>query len=474
MQPELFGAPRTLTNAWADFDADGDPDLFIGMNGPPNRLYRNDSGVFTDVAADAGIADARPTRAAAWADFDADGDPDLLVGFTPAGGPVLALYRNDGGRFTDVATQVGLRLDSAAVRQPAWIDLEPDGDLDLFLALRDKPNAFFRNDGGRFTNIAADIGLADTRRTVGAVWFDYDQDGDLDLYTGNMDGDANGLFRNDGGRFTDIAEATGLAWGGRAPREPANGTVRPCAADVDNDGRLDIFTANYGPNGLFLNRGNGRFTDVSAEWRIAIDARYDTCAFADIDHDGRLDLYVNGTVTGGVSYRDYLFLNRDDRFVEVTPAELRVEADHGVQWADFDRDGDLDIALTGATPEGMHSLLRNMLPTAAAERAIHVNVLDARGIATRAGAEIRAFAAGTRTLLATAMLDTGSGYDSQNSLPAHLGLPNTGRVDIEISFHSRNGRQRARLGDVDPRQLHTLTLHIDDTGVIRQTQRTPE
>jgi len=82
----------------------------------------------------------------------------------------------------------------------------------------------------------------------------------------------------------------------RKPGEPTNGTVRPCAADVDGDGRFDLFTANYGPNGLFLNRGAGRFEDASAAWGIAIDSRYDTCAFADIDHDGRLDLYVNGVL----------------------------------------------------------------------------------------------------------------------------------------------------------------------------------
>ena len=87
-----------------------------------------------------------------------------------------------------------------------------------------------------------------------------------------MDGDANGLYRNDKGRFTDVAEAAGVAWGGRAPRDAANGTVRPCAADVNGDGRFDLFMANYGPNGLFLNRGGGRFEDVSAAWGVAIDA----------------------------------------------------------------------------------------------------------------------------------------------------------------------------------------------------------
>ncbi len=281
--------------------------------------------------------------------------------------------------------------------------------------------------GGLFKDVAAEIGLADPRKSVGAVWFDADEDGDLDVYVGNMDGDANGLFRNDGGRFTDVAPAFGLEWGGRAARDAANGTVRPCAADADADGRLDLFMANYGPNGLFLNRGAGRFEDVSKAWGVSIDGRYDACAFADIDHDGRLDLYVNGTVTGGTSHRDYLFRGGRAGFEDVTPANLlALHADHGVQWADADGDGDLDLALTGSRPDGMHLLLINRLVAPAASRSIFVRVLDGAGRATRAGAEVRVFAAGTRRLLGTGLVDTGSGYNAQNDLPVHIGLPTTG------------------------------------------------
>src|SRR5215204_2585800 len=105
MQPDVLGAGANLTNAFADYDNDGDPDMFVAFDGKPNRLYRNDKGVFTDVAEAVGVADARPTRAAAWADVDADGDPDLLVGFTPSpGASVLKLYRNAAGTFTDVTT----------------------------------------------------------------------------------------------------------------------------------------------------------------------------------------------------------------------------------------------------------------------------------------------------------------------------------------------------------------------------------
>ncbi|MFN9255299.1 MAG: FG-GAP-like repeat-containing protein, partial [Gemmatimonas sp.] len=236
VQPALFAAPNSFVNALADVDGDGDLDLFVGFNGAPNRLYRNDGGTFVDVAAASGVADGRPTRAAAFGDWDADGDADLLVGFAPGAGPVLQLFRNDGGRFTDATTVAGLSMDSGAVRQPVWVDMDSDGDLDLFVAFRDRANALFRNEGGRLRDVAAEVGLADTRRSVGAVWADLDADGDLDVIVGNMDGDANGVFRNDRGRFTDVAEEWGLAWGGRTPRDPANGTVRPCVADVNGDG----------------------------------------------------------------------------------------------------------------------------------------------------------------------------------------------------------------------------------------------
>ena len=443
-QQELFAAGGSFVNAWADYDGDGDLDLFVGFDGTPNRLYRNDGGRFADAAAAAGIADARPTRAAAWGDADGDGDADLVVGFTVSkdSASILKFYRNSNGVFADDTKSVGLSTAMGAVRQPAWVDFDADGDLDLFVAFRDRANAMFRNDAGRFSDIASQVGLADQRRTVGAVWFDHDDDGDLDVIVGNMDGDANGLFSQEAGKFTDVAAAAGVAWGGRAPGDKTNGTVRPCVADIDGDNRLDLFFANYGKNGLFLNQGKGRFDDASAAWGIDIDARYDSCAFADMDNDGDLDLYVNGTVTGGKQYPDYLFRNSGSRFEDVTPADVgSPNSDHGVQWADFDLDGDMDLALTGVEKTGMHWLLRNVLAPSAATRAINLRLLDAAGRSTLAGTAVTVQVGANQTdaRRLTRLVDGGSGYNAQNDAPLHVVVPDAREVTLVVTVRTSDG-----------------------------------
>lgn len=458
-QPELFATPGAFVNAWADYDDDDDPDLFVGFNGIANRLYRNDNGTFVDVAAAAGVADARAVRAAAWGDFDNDGRVDLLVGFTPGSASLLRLYRNAGPAFQDVTETSGLSVMTGAVRQPAWIDFDGDNDLDLFVAFRDKPNALFRNDKGKFADVAGAVGIADPRKTVGAVWFDADADGDLDVYVGNMDGDANGLFLNTNGHFTDQAEVRGVAWAGRAPKDAANGTVRPCAADINNDGRIDLLAANYGRNGLFLNNGK-TFDDVSERWGFAIagaDGRHDACIVADVNNDGSPDVYVNGTFTGGKQYRDYLFVNTGSRFDDGTPENVKaIAADHGASWADIDGDGAIDLALTGSQANGMHSILRNVLPAAQATQWLAVRVLDGNGRATRAGAEVRAYAAGTRRLITSGLVDAGSGYNMQNDLPVHLGIGTARQVDVEVTWPANGKRTVTRMTNVRAGQRVTI------------------
>ena len=165
-----------------------------------------------------------------------------------------------------------------------------------------------------------------------------DEDGDLDVAVANMDGDANGLFRNDGGRFTDVAEAAGVAWGGRAPNETANGTVRVCAADVDGDGRLDLFAANYGPHGLFLNqrrrqvrgssRGLGR-RHRRALRRVRVRRlRQRRPARSLRQRHGHRRHQLSGLP---VPQHRHEVRGRD------AGEHRALQADHGVQWADVDR-----------------------------------------------------------------------------------------------------------------------------------------
>jgi hypothetical protein len=170
---------------------------------------------------------------------------------------------------------------------------------------------------------------------------------------------------------------------------------------------------------------------------------------------------VNGTVTGGVQYRDYLFRNAGGRFVDVTPPNIAaVHADHGVQWADFDRDGDEDLALTGGARDGMHHLFRNLLPRDAAGGSLRVLVLDERGRAVRAGAEVRVYTTGTKRLLGTRLIDTGSGYDAQNARPVHIGTGGLEPVDVEVIFPAHGKRTSVRADRVRPSEWSGRALTI--------------
>jgi hypothetical protein len=459
VQPDLFGLAGGQPNAWADYDADGDLDLFVGFRGRPNRLYRQDGGRFEDVAASVGLADTVETRAAAWGDFDADGDPDLYVGFATAEHRAK-IYRNERTRFTDVAGEVGVQV-AGVSRQPAWIDFDGDGDLDLFAAFRDQPNRLFRNDGRAFVDVTQSSGFGDARKTVGGVWWDVDRDGDLELFVANQEGDANGLFRNDGGRFTDAAAAFGVAAAGR----PADlGGVGPALGDFDLDGDFDLVVANYGPSALYQQQGDRPFKDVARAAGIVFDGHATTSAVGDLDGDGRPDLYLGAFLAPEPHYRDWLYLNRSNakslQFTDALPPLLLAhDASHGVQIVDYDGDGRADLSLTNNDPSGGHPLLRNV--TSSAGRGLNVVVTDAHGRMTRAGAKVRVFKSATTELVSAGIVDGGSGYCSQNAAPVAIGLPRgLAAVDVEVTVAGRGRRAITRLDKIRPDDYRERVLVV--------------
>ncbi len=237
---------------WADFDGNSHPDCFICRHYFKPIIYEND-GTEMDYRIFQGPFDPPDDHHGALiADFDNDGDADVyLTGGADAGASEVPkkMYRNDGGyNFTNVAAAWGLEDQEARGRSPSGIDLQGDGDLDVFVAKSARvasPNSLFLNDGTPFfTDIAAAAGLDDAFGSVGGLWGDYDNDGDPDLFISGEEEVTfeSRLYRNEGDlTFVDVT-ATALPGVGQA--------AAAAWGDYDNDGDLDL-ALGQGDRGLF-------------------------------------------------------------------------------------------------------------------------------------------------------------------------------------------------------------------------------
>ena len=335
--PVVFEKVEDSDAAWGDYDNDGDLDLLLtglAESGPISKIYRNEEGTFTDIGA--GLEGVR-FGAGIWGDYDNDGDLDiLLTGYASGSSRISRIYRNDGGKFKDIAAELRPMGGSSA----AGGDYDNDGDLDIVLAGwygRYTYTGVYRNDDGLFTDIRARLrGEAD-----GSVsWGDYDNDGDLDiLLTGAADHptDDARVYRNDEGLFTDIDAGLAEVWFGPA-----------AWGDYDNDGDLDILLTGWGGKspGYFFSavyRNDwGTFTDIEAQ---LVGVALGAVAWGDYDNDGDLDILITGNDS---PHTDISLVYRNDGG---TFTDIGAELDgvwHGAGiWGDYDNDGDLDILLTG-------------------------------------------------------------------------------------------------------------------------------
>ncbi|UCB53299.1 MAG: VCBS repeat-containing protein [Candidatus Zixiibacteriota bacterium] len=281
----------SLGSSWGDYDNDGDLDVFCANPGlsPPgarNYLYLNDGdGTFTKVTAGAIVNDITCSTTPAWADYDNDGDLDIFVGnhYSP-----VRLYRNDGEEFTRLDNlEIGLTEEEG---NGSWGDCDGDGDLDLFITRPQlNTNALFKNDGdGTFTEVTSGDIVADS--AIACSWGDYDNDGDLDIFATYGRNQTNLLYQNDGdGNFIRIT--------GQDPVNDSGYWSGSSWGDYDNDGDLDLYvTGNYQYtprlNALYENNGDGTFFKVTDE-AIATDFESSAgAAWGDYDRDGDLDLFV--------------------------------------------------------------------------------------------------------------------------------------------------------------------------------------
>ena len=499
--------------AFFDYNGDGHMDLYV-VNGadlpghispqpPRNALYRNRAdGRFVETAA--GVADTSYGMGCSAADYDNDGDADLFVAnFGPN-----ALYRNEGGRFTDVTVAAIPDSDRSWSTGSAFVDYDLDGDLDLYVAnyldyqfetdpldengrlKKDRrhyaPTEYpgrrdflYRNEAdGRFVDVTEEAGLLSREgRELGVVFFDWDGDGDPDLFQAN-DATPNFLYRNEGdGSFSEIGLAAGAAYNEAGKPEGGMGTD---IADTDGDGYLEIVVTNFQweSNTLYQGKGDGLLRDRSTASGLGAPS-FDRLAFGvnffDLDRDGDPDLYVaNGHIDDNIAdfdpqtshgQRDQLFLNDGQgRFAEISeqagPFFQQAMVGRGAATADYDNDGDGDLFVVNSNQPAV--LLRN--DTAAANHWLALRLVGTRSNRDGLGSRVAVKTGGHEQTLQTR---SSFSYLSQSDPRLFFGLGAYDRADqIDIAWPSGI---RQQLKDVEADQL--LEISEPTESVADRTSR---
>ncbi len=408
--------------AWIDFDEDGLLDLFVANGNTANQanaLFQNvGGGQFTKVSEGQIVTDAGSSIGGTFGDFDGDGLLDAYVTNRGTAFPNL-LYRNNGDATFTRITSGAPATDAGDANNSYWLDLDRDGDLDLFVLNFNQANFLYLNNGdATFTRSTTGSVVSDASLSISGAWADYNDDGNLDFFMANAGSQNDVLYVNNGDGsfskrlFADASASLGASWG-----------------DYDNDGDLDLVVASFlGQNNfLYENSGAPDFALPPVASVVAADGGSSVgTAWGDIDNDGDLDLLV-----GNDDRSSFLYLNNGDKtFSRVTTGALVTGGGNtfGANLVDFNGDGYLDAF--AANRIGVNFLYRN---DGGSSHWLKVRCVAEGHNTSGFGATVRLKATiSGKTAWLRRDVSSQSGYNSQSDLAVHFGLADATVVDSLI------------------------------------------
>lgn len=412
-------ATDTLGNgvAFFDFDQDSDLDVYVVRLGAANSMYRNDGGRFTEVGPPSGLDDAGEGRGIALGDYDGDGDLDVYLANEGAN---RLLANRGNARFIDVSSALSedgeCLTDPSSGRSSGFFDFDLDGDLDLYVVNASGYNRLFENRGGLFVDVARSLRVADRGNGRGLAIGDYDGDGDPDIFVANQySRHASELYRNEAGgsgaTFVAAARELGL--------EETGSDVAGVFGDYDGDGDLDLFVSSEAAANVLWRNDGGHFTRGPADG--AVGQRSVGAAFLDCDNDGDLDLVTTGldVEDGG----DQVFQNRGlTGFAPVGRLLGLRQSSQGraLAFGDYDGDGRWEFAVAD---HGRTQLYRNFMR---GKSWLDVSLRGTQSNTHALGARIEVATLGHWQVRD---LQSSYGYGSQVQPMTHFGVGDADRVD---------------------------------------------